>query len=465
MLDGGYSYFHRTIRYGGACELGVLLPYVLRMARQGKELAADARRREAFDRALQALPHWLWRQPLRPGHSPLALAPSYERWFFDMLTTSDYTAFWQHPGCNLAEHLDAYPDIPVYVQTSWYGHHVWASTMKYQEFVKRHRSPTRLLIGPWTHGYDDFARTWCGEVDFGPEAMLDNLNDLRLRWFDYWLKGLPTGILDEPPVKIFVMGGGSGRRNLEGRLEHGGTWRSEHEWPLARTQWTPLYLHPDGSLRQEAPPRGAPPSRYTFNPADPVPTIGGGVQTVLPQLIQGGGFDQRGRPELWVCRDTLPLAARPDVLVFQTPPLEADVEVTGPITVRLWISSSAVDTDFTAKLLDVYPPSADDPEGFALNLTDGILRARYRNGFTAAELLTPGEIYALTIEPQPTSNLFKAGHRIRLDISSSNFPRFDVNPNSGEPLGRHRRLVVAHNTVYHDAEHPSHVLLPIIPPP
>lgn len=465
LLDGGYNYFHRTLRHAGTFELGVLLPYAFRMARHGgHELADDPVRREAFEKAWRDMRSWLHKLPLRQGTSPLHLAPSYERWFLDMLTQSDYTAYWKHPGCNLQEHVDDYPDIPVYMQTSWYGHHVWATTTRYDAFVKRHTSPTRLLIGHWTHGYDDYSRSWCGEVDFGVEAMLDNLNDLRLRWFDYWLKGLSTGILDGSPIRLLVMGGGSGRCNPEGRLDHGGTWRDEHEWPLARTRWTPLYLHADGTLRLELPPADAPPSRYTYNPADPVPTIGGNTQNpLLPQLIQGGAFDQRGRADLWVCKDTLPLAARPDVLVFQTLPLTEDVEVTGPITVKLWAASSAVDTDFTAKLIDVYPPNEDYPDGFALNLADGIIRARYRSSWEHAELLTPGEIYAFTIEPQPTSNLFKAGHRIRLDISSSNFPHFDVNPNTGEPLGQSRRLVVAHNSIYHDAAHPSHVVLPVIP--
>lgn len=466
LLDGGYNYFHRTLRHSGACELGVLLPYVFRMARHGgKELAKDPVARQAFEDAWHDMQSWLHKLPLRPEHSPLRFAPSYESWFIEMLTTSDYTEFWKHPGCNLQEHIDDYPDLPIFLQTSWYGHHIWATTSKYTEFVKRNTNPTKLLIGHWTHGYDDYSRTWCGEVDFGLEAMLDSLNDLRLEWFDHWLKGLPTRLMDQPPINLFVMGGGSGRKNLEGRLEHGGAWRHEHEWPLARTRWTPYYLHPDGGLRTELAASDAPSSSYTYNPADPVPTIGGNTQNpLLPQLIQGGGFDQRGRADLWVCKDTLPLASRHDILVFQTEPLADDVEVTGPITVKLWASSSAVDTDFTAKLIDVYPPNEDYPDGFALNLADSIIRARYRNTWEEAELLQPGEIYEFTIEPQATSNLFKVGHRIRLDISSSNFPHFDVNPNTGEPLGRSRCLVVAHNTIYHDATHPSHVVLPVIPP-
>ena len=163
------------------------------------------------------------------------------------------------------------------------------------------------------------------------------------------------------------------------------------------------------------------------------------------------------------CRDQLPLSVRNDVLVFQTPPLAEDMEVTGPLEVKLWISSSAPDTDFTAKLVDVYPPNPDYPAGYDLNIGDSIIRARYRDTLEHARLMKPGEVYQVTITLYPTSNLFRAGHRLRLDISSSNFPRFDINPNTGEPLQTSRRYVVADNTVYHDRTHTSYIMLPIIP--
>ena len=465
LCDGGYNYFHRTLRHSGAMELGVLLPYVMRMARYGgHELADDRSARDAFDRAWADMRQWLAHLPLREGDSPLRHAPSYERWFIDMQTTADYTDFWKHPGVNLQEHVDRYPDLPVYMQTSWYGHHVWATTERFNALRERLASPLRLLIGHWTHGYDDYARSWCGEVDFGNAAMLDSLDDLRIAWFDHFLKGLDTGVLDSPPVRLFVMGGGSGRRNAEGRLEHGGAWRDEQEWPLARTDWQPWFLHGDGSLRREPAPDGAPASRYVFDPDDPVPTIGGNTQNpMLPALIQGGAFDQRGRRDLWVCRDTLPLAARSDVLAFRSAPLAHDVEVTGPIEVRLWVASDAPDTDFTAKLIDEYPASDDWPDGFAMNLADGIVRMRYRNGYEHGEPMTPGEPYGITIEPQATSNLFRAGHRIRVDVSSSNFPHFDVNPNTGGPLGRDRERRRARQTLFHDAVRASRVVLPVIP--
>jgi putative CocE/NonD family hydrolase len=181
-------------------------------------------------------------------------------------------------------------------------------------------------------------------------------------------------------------------------------------------------------------------------------------------LMEQGGWDQRCRPSYWMCVDELPLSARNDVLVFQSEPLKEDLEVTGPLEVRLWISSSAPDTDFTAKLIDVYPPNADFPAGVDLNVEDGIVRARYRNGVdNPPQMMKPGEVYPVTVQMYPTSLVFQKGHRIRVDISSSNFPRFDVNPNTGEPLNHNRRTAVATNTIYHDAAHPSAIVLPVIP--
>ena len=184
----------------------------------------------------------------------------------------------------------------------------------------------------------------------------------------------------------------------------------------------------------------------------------------MQQIMEPGGFDQTEGPQFYGCKPPyLPLGSRPDVLVFETAPLAEDVEVTGPIEVELWVSSTAPDTDFTAKLIDVYPPSEWYPEGYALNLSDSIARLRYRNGRERGEMLSPGEVAKLVITLYPTSNLFVAGHRIRLDISSSNFPRFDVNPNTGDPIGRERRRAGADNRVCHDAARPSHIVLPIVP--
>jgi putative CocE/NonD family hydrolase len=241
----------------------------------------------------------------------------------------------------------------------------------------------------------------------------------------------------------------------------GGHWREEQEWPLARTVYTPYFLHAKGVLSAEKPTEDAP-ITYQFDPKNPMPTIGGNVSSQGTLMFQGAA-DQRCRADFWLCSDTRPLSARNDVVVFQTAPLDADVEVTGRLVVKLWASSDALDTDFTAKLVDEYPPNGDFPNGVDLNIADSIVRARYRGGPGKAELMKPGEAYEFTIEMYPTSLVFKKGHRIRLDISSSNFPRFDVNPNTGEALNDNRRTQVAHNTIYLDAKHPSQIILPVIP--
>ena len=220
------------------------------------------------------------------------------------------------------------------------------------------RSRMQLILGPWTHG--DRSLSHAGEVEFGPAAPVDgnlaqDFFDLRRRWFDRWIKAFTNGVDSEPPIRVFVMGGGSGRRDRNGRLEHGGQWRSEGEWPLPQTRWTRLYLYPDRSLAA-LPPTGSGVLDYTFDPRDPAPTMGGAISSGEP-VMYAGAFDQSAA------------VLRSDVLVFMTAPLGHQLEIIGPITVRLWIASDAPDTDFTAKLIDVYPPSADYPQGFAMNLT------------------------------------------------------------------------------------------------
>jgi len=329
-------------------------------------------------------------------------------------------------------------------------------------------------MAPWTDRGQ--TRSSAGEAEFGPDAAID-FNALRLRWFDRWLKGIDNGVEREPPVRIFVMGGGDAHRTPEGRLFVGGRWRDESGWPLARAVATPYYLHSGGLLSPQMPGAESPTS-YQFDPHNPVPTIGGNISShnappgrqAIPSrpgdtanLMEQGAFDQRCRAAMWNCPDERPLSARNDVLVFRTAPLAQDVEVTGRLIVRLWASSSAPDTDFTAKLIDVYPPNADFPAGVDLNIGDSIVRARFRGGVNnPPALLKPGEPCEFTIELYPSSILFKSGHRIRLDISSSNFPRFDVNPNTGEPLNDNRRTAIAINTVYHDAQRPSRIELPVV---
>ncbi|NPV09467.1 MAG: CocE/NonD family hydrolase [Anaerolineae bacterium] len=455
---GAHNYHHASMRHNGAMELRFVI-YAFRMATTSREAQADARIRSAAQAAYARADLWLRRLPLEPSVSPLRFLPSYERWIRDVLTHGDYDEYWQQRGYAISHYYDQHADVPTYYMGGWYDSYARSTCENFVELRRRKRSLHKLIMGPWTHGGDTV--TYAGDVDFGPQSKLDDLNYFHRRWFDHVLKGEDNGIDREQPVIIFVMGGGSGRKDVNGRLQHGGYWRFENEWPLARARKTPFYLHYGGGLSPE-PPAVSEPSRYTFDPADPVPTIGGNISAGDPFLLPGG-YDQRGDPRFMGTEGDLPLNSRPDVLTFQTEPLSEDLEVTGPIEVTLYASSSALDTDFTAKLLDVYPPGEDYPDGFALNLTDSIIRARYRHSDERPTLLQLGKVEEFRFALYPTSNVFRAGHRIRVDVSSSNFPRFDVNPNTGGPIGRERRRMLAHQAIYHDPEHPSHIALPLVP--
>ena len=397
--------------------------------------------------------------PLRPGTTPLKFAPDYEAWLIEAMSHGDYDDYWKNHGSSVVDHIAEYKDIPVYHVTGWYDS--WGTPVANINFVelrKAKKSLQRLIVGPWIHSSERL--TYAGEAQFTEDASLD-LQPFQQRWFDHFLKGVDNGVEREPPVRIYVMGGGDAHKTKEGRIFVGGAWRNEQDWPLARTAETPYYLHANGSLSTEAP-RSERSTTYAFDPRNPVPTLGGNVSSQGTLMFQGAA-DQRCRPEFWLCSDAKPLSARNDVLVFQTAPLAHDMELTGRLIVKLWAASDGPDTDFTAKLIDVYPPSADFPAGVDLNIGDSIVRGRYHNGFGQADLLHPGQPYEFTIEMYPTSLLVKRGHRIRVDISSSNFPRFDVNPNTGEPLNDNRRWRIAQNTVYFDAQHPSRIVLPVIP--
>lgn len=464
LYDGPYNYFRQTMRHGGACEYAIAFQYVVFMALNGQQANADPQIRAQLAEMWRVLPKWLVHQPLRQGASPLRLTPDYEQWFFDMLTRADYDDYWKTPDLCIEEYIDDYPDIPLLLETSWYGHHITATLWKYEQLKKRHKTPKKLVIGTWLHGGDMFQQSWAGDVEFGADAALEDNNGLRLRWFDQYMKGMATGLEDEAPVRLFVMGGGSGRRDGNGRLIHGGRWRDEQAWPIARTQPTTLYLGPESALWPAPAPEATAPVTYHFDPADPVPTVGGNYTNYgTTGFLEGGGFDQQSGTMSGDNSPRIPLAARPDVVVFRTPPLEEGVEVTGVVSCRLWVASSAVDTDFTVKLIDEYLPNDDYPNGYALNLGDTILRMRYRGGFEKPEMMAPGQVYEIELKLQATSNFFAPGHRIRLDVSSSNFPHYDVNPNTGEPLGLNRGRQVARQTLFIDAKRPSQVVLPVIP--
>ena len=383
---------------------------------------------------------------------------------FEQWEHGNFDDYWRQPELYAAGHYEKLRGIPVFLMCGWWDPYAQTTTDNYTGISRHSADTVSMVLGPWTHGQRSVSHA--GDVDFGPNAVLDgaiapDYLALRLQWFERTLKNNPKP--PPPRVRYFRMGGGCGRRNAQGRLEHGGSWHSASDWPLPNMVLTPYHLHPDGSLKTSLAQEVDTSRSYQFDPAQPVPTIGGSVTSGEP-LMFAGAFDQRTNAQLFGAHAPfLPLAARADVLVFQTEVLTQDVEVTGPIVVRLWISSDAPDTDFTAKLIDVHPPTVDDPSGFAMNLTDGILRCRYRNSWEHPQWLMPGEVACIEIEPMPTSNVFLKGHRIRLDISSSNFPRFDVNPNTGEPEGRAQRQQVAINTVWMRPDRPSQIVLPIIP--
>jgi hypothetical protein len=447
------------MRNGGAFELRFFNWIFTMSAPQGSREARDPVAREALEEAAKHVREYLAQLPLRKGTTPLKLAPEYEDWLVFAMSHGENDSYWKQPGFGVVDQTSRYKDVPVYLVGGWYDSWALQTTMSYMALARVKHGPVKMILGPWIHG--QHMHHSHGETDFGPQAAIDS-EALHLRWYDRWLKGADNGAERDAPVKIFVMGGGSEQKTAEGLHRHGGVWRDEQEWPLARTRWTPYYLHADGALSTEKPPESSSSTSYDFDPRNPVPTIGGNISSGVGILLQGA-WNQRCSEAVWNCTNHLPLSARRDVLVFMTPPLEQNVEVTGPIDVKLWVSSSALDTDFTAKLIDVHPPSPDFPAGLDMNLEDGILRARFRGSLDHAELMQPGQVYPLTIHLYPTSNLFVKGHRIRLDISSSNFPRFDVNPNTGEALNANRRLAVATNTIFHDREHPSQVILPIIP--
>jgi putative CocE/NonD family hydrolase len=462
--SGGFSNAYQGgIRQGGAFELKQAT-WAYRSALESPEIRADPARRAALEAV--DVRAWFRRMPWRKGNSPVSPSPEYEDYLFEQWQHGVFDDYWKQPGIYAEGCYDRYADVPMVHMSSWYDPYARTATDNYRALSRLKTGPVRLIMGPWTHG--NRSVSYAGGVDFGPAAVLDgNLGQdyfaLRLRWFDRWLRGVDNGVDREPPVRIFVMGGGSGRRNPAGRLDHGGRWRAERGWPLPGTIFSPYYFHADGRLTLARPGESEVARSYRYDPRHPVPSIGGTITSGAP-VMEGGAYDQREAPGFFGSEPPYrPLAERPDVLVFRTAPLEEAVEVTGPITITLWISSDAPDTDFTAKLVDVYPPNADYPDGFAMNITDGILRARYRDSWERPSLLTAGEVYRVRIEPFPTSNVFARGHRIRVDLSSSNFPHFDLNPNTGEPEGAWTQTRIARNTIHLGRGRPSHIVLPVVP--
>lgn len=458
FLDsGGFSNAYTSgIRQGGAFELKQVT-WAMRHAL----IDAEARGDEARLARLRAedIGEWITHGARQEGATPLASAPRYEAFVLEQWRRELLDEYWLSPALGTLAHICSFADVPIVLMASWYDPYVRSAVENFIAFTSAKRSPVRLLLGPWTHGQRSV--TYSGEVDFGEAATLDSniapdYTALRLAWFDRHMKHLDAPDYLAAPVTFFVMGGGSGKRLATGRLDHGGFWAHAAAWPIPDALETAFYLGEQG-LSTAPGPAGA--HRFRYDPADPVPTIGGAIASGAP-LMEAGAFDQRERPS---GRET---ASRPDVLVFETAPLERAVTLVGTPRLCLWISSDRPDSDITIKLVDVYPPGDDYPRGFAMNLTHGILRLRFRNSFQRAEMLQPGMRYPVKVEAFPTANLFAAGHRIRLEISSSNFPHFDINPNTGAAPagpGATGEPQVAINHVYFGGDTPSRLLLPLLP--
>ncbi|MFO1482801.1 MAG: CocE/NonD family hydrolase [Verrucomicrobiaceae bacterium] len=441
----------QSMRNAGAFEMR-FWNWIMLNGGKGSNAAQDpgtgAVLKEMADNRLTYITHL----PLRRGTTPLKLAPEYEDWLVNAMRHGANDNFWRQN--NIIDHASDYKDIPVYLVGGWYDSWGGNTTANFRALTPALKSDVYLIMGPWIHGQQ--AKSGHGMVDFGPSAAITDELAWRLSWYDHVMKAKPSPFAKK--VRYFTMGTGDGHKTDKGLLYRGGEWHDTDSWPPAGTTNVSFYFGSDGVLAKE---KQSGKSSYTFDPRNPVPTIGGNISSGDGIMLQGA-WDQRGGPHVWNWQQPLPLSSRNDVLVFQTGPLTEDVEVTGELEVKLWVSSDCVDADFTAKLLDVHPASKDWPGGFDLNIADGICRARFRDSLKEEKLMEPGTIYPLTVRLYPTSNVFKKGHRIRVDISSSNFPRFDVNPNTGEPLQQHRRMKSAINTIHHDGKHPSHIVLPVM---
>lgn len=463
-VDAVSNMGRQSMRNAGAFEMR-FWNWIMLNAGKGSNAAQDQETAAVLAEMASHRHDYLQLLPLRRGTTPLKLAPEYEDWLIEAMRHGANDAFWDQN--NIVDHPERYSDIPVYLVGGWYDSWAGNTTANYMALSRRLKSDVYLIMGPWIHGAQgSYAH---GQVTFGKDAAIADPLAWRRTWFNHFLRNETNEVGNTEPfkskVRIFVMGTGDGRKDDKGRLNHGGCWRDEQEWPPARAVPTKHFLAADGLLTTTAPKTAessaAASVSFTFDPQNPVPTIGGNISSGNDILLQGA-WDQRGGAHVWNWLQPIPLSARNDVVVFQSPPLAADIEVTGEVDVKLWISSTAVDTDFTAKLVDVYPPTRDFPGGFDLNIGDGIARARFRDSLKEEKLMEPGKVYPITVKLYPTSNVFKQGHRIRVDVSSSNFPRFDVNPNTGEPLAGNRRIETCVNTIYHDREHPSHIVLPIV---
>jgi putative CocE/NonD family hydrolase len=434
-MVGGADFYQEYGYPGGAPSLG-WPGWVLGSARSSPEGAANPDAAAKLGELANLRSPGL-REELKKRTGVLETFPAYKRMLEDFYAHPAFDDYWKQRGWHTAGYYGDIKDVPVLFLTGWYDYFGPGAIRNFAALSARQKTPKKLIVGPWPHSVG--ARE-CGDVWFGDDAGLDVMA-YAADWFNNCLKGKPLELVGPQPVRVFRMGGGDGSRNPQGKVSHGGQWRAAAAWPPPGAKTVRYYLHRGGALSVSPPSQPGEPSSYPYDPKSPVPTIGGRYGGgATPRCAQ----NQVCAPGISGCRDEKPLNSRPDVLSFSTGPLTVPVEVTGFVQAKYWVSSDAPDTDFTAKLVDEFP------NGYALILADGQIRAQFRNGFENPAPMKAGGIYEVTIDLGPTSNLFAPGHRIRLDLSSSNFPNIEPNP--------HR----ARNTIYHDARRPSHVELPLV---
>lgn len=427
ILDAGINYFKSTVREKGAFVPGQLATYALRMALTSPEARRDPLVRARLEQAARNAPQWFSRLPWRKGDTPVSALPGYEDWLLFAQNTPGEDERWRNPQMNIEAHIEKYPDIPVLMVSSWYGHHVW-STFRKLEYFSRHASPKRVIIGTWIHADPYGEMPFSGDVSFGPAASL-NMTEIQKRWFDATLRGIDREELEASPrIAYFVMGGGSGRRDASGRLEHGGAWRFAAAWPPGGGQDLKLFLAASGSLEHGNGPARSERRTISIDHEAPVPTVGSSIRNpdIMPGFLSSGACNQVERHDVHRSPGTgLPLSSRHDVAVFRTEPFGKPVEMTGPVFVTLWITASAPACDLSVKIVDEYPPSADWPDGFAMNIAEHYQRFA---SWTSELPADDGQPRRVEIGPLHLSNVFGVGHRLRLQIANTNWPRFDINP-------------------------------------
>ena len=461
------NYYHGLFRRGGALHLGVLHTGVARLAggpeRPTEADAAQVAEMSDINRFLQ----WAYEIPWERGKTPLAKAPAHEDYIFRLcFEETEYRGCWRQPSLAADEYLVKRSSLPILWLMSWQDWNTGSAATAYESLIRAGYKDQCLVIGPWSHV---FFAPFSGDVNFGDKGALirdyvDWLN-VELVWFDRWLKQDPEAQTG-PAVSYFLMGGGDGRRGEGGRLNHGGMWQTGSSWPPRDTQETRLYLRNKGTLSMEPPADTDSSTTYRYDPRQTVSIVGRTWLPFGPRNEGDGEFTVGPRDQIEIAMpsgQSVPgkrITARSDVIQFQTDPLPHDITVVGNIEVTLWVASSAPDTDFFVRLLDAYPASDDYHDGYQFPVSEGILRARYREGFERSTLMVPGQKYQLTIPLEPTANRFKAGHRIQVFICSSAFPTFDVNRNAADPSDKCSQS--ADNTIFHESEHRSYITLPVV---